>query len=226
MLQSILDKHRHSNAASSADSGVEHADLTRQKSECTAEDKMDTCSGEGSLEGSLVDDRQNYITNTDQSTQSHTQTQSHTHSPDQPTTCTDDSNKTVSAQHVSANSSVSACDRPIELANENQIDSSLVDMECRSSSRTSSSSSSLQAFSSATSGDNSPSCTDTEDNVDQSSTADLPSTTLMSPPKIVITDFSFDDPTDITHVDPFEGVQQSSSVCSYSITGLLSVEST
>lgn len=73
--------------------------------------------------------------------------------------------------------------------------------------------SSLQAFSSGSSGDNSLNCTDNEDSGEQSTSVTTPPAgALLSPPKIVITDFSFDEPTDVQVLDPFEGVEQSTSV--------------
>lgn len=73
--------------------------------------------------------------------------------------------------------------------------------------------SSLQAFSSGSSGDNSPSGTDIEEEQDLTSP-----TSLLTPPKIVITDFSFDEPADVTvtEADPFRGVQQTNAVCHHS----------
>lgn len=76
-------------------------------------------------------------------------------------------------------------------------------------SQASSAVSSLQAFSSGSSGENSLVFTDNEDSGEVGVSAPL-SGSLLSPPRIVITDFSVDEPTD---VDPFEGVKQTSLVC-------------
>ena len=76
--------------------------------------------------------------------------------------------------------------------------------------------SSLEAYSTGSSADNSFVSTDNEDSrepiADATENATV-GTPLLSPPKIIITDFSFDEPTDISVDDPFAGVKQTSAVC-------------
>ena len=75
--------------------------------------------------------------------------------------------------------------------------------------------SSLKAYS--TSGDNTP----IESEAGEDTEPQPPVTPLLTPPKIVITDFSFDEPKNVEDEDPFKGVTQTNTVsivsclCSY-----------
>lgn len=71
--------------------------------------------------------------------------------------------------------------------------------------------SSFQAYSSGSSAENSSNGSDVEENTTANRGKDNPS--LMNPPKIVITDFSFDEPTNVAEMDPFKGVEPSTTVC-------------
>lgn len=72
------------------------------------------------------------------------------------------------------------------------------------SSRPQSAASSLLAYS--TSGDNSPVP------IDETEVPRTPQTPLLTPPKIVITDFSFDEPKNMEDEDPFKGVASTNQV--------------
>ena len=77
--------------------------------------------------------------------------------------------------------------------------------------------SSLKAYS--TSGDNTP----IESEAGEDTEPQTPVTPLLTPPKIVITDFSFDEPKNVEDEDPFKGVTQTNTVsivsclCSYNL---------